>query len=75
MSEIDPNEMSNFVITILIIILIPLTIRVVKPKLRGIDPKYKKAPNVCRKQLNWKRDDMHSIERNHITLKHLVGLF
>ena len=46
MSEIDPNEFAflYFVITILILILIPLTISVVKPILRGKDPKYRKAP-------------------------------
>ena len=66
--------MSNFVITILIIILIPLIISVVKPILRGRDSKYR-IPNVCRKQLNWIRGDMHSIERNQITLKNLFRLF
>ena len=44
--SIDPNDFAflYFVITILIIILIPLTINVVKPILRGKDPKYRKAP-------------------------------
>ena len=53
MSEIDPNEFAflYFVITILIIILIPLTISVVKPILRGRDPKYRKAPKCMQKAI------------------------